>query len=984
MLKKVCLLVVCSFVFISANAQSLFDTPDLARQAMWVDSVFSSMTFDEQLGQLFMVAAYSNRDEKHYSEIEQLIEKNGIGGLIFFQGGPVRQAHLTNRYQSLSKVPLFIAIDGEWGLGMRLDSVISYPKQITLGAINDNRYIYNMGAEIARQMKLLGIHINFAPVIDINSNPANPVIGFRSFGEDKNNVASKGIAYTRGMQENGLIANAKHFPGHGDTGTDSHYTLPLIKHSRARLDSVELFPFRELIRDSILSIMVAHIHIPSIDSTKNLATTLSAKTVNDLLKNEMDFKGLVFTDALNMKGVSKFYEPGEVDLKALLAGNDVLLYAENVPTAVNYIKKAIKKKQISSEEINKRVKKILKAKYWAGLEQKNRINTDHLVASLTNADAYLVKQKLYEQAITVVENEKQLLPVTILDTSTFASLSIGKSSRTTFQHILGKYAPFQHYQIDVNEDRATKHAQLLKQLKTYKYVMVGIHGLKSYPGNNYGVNLADVKFLKDLQQHTNVVVVVFGNPYSLKFFEGIPTLICAYEDDDIAHRVTPQILFGALPAKGKLPVSASPKYKVGTGIETAYLGRLGYSLPEDVGMHSSTLRKIDQIAEDAISSGATPGCQVLVAKNGKVIFEKGYGYLTYDKIDPVTDETVYDVASITKVAATLQSIMFLKGKGQLDLDKKAAYYLPDMKKTNKKNLEIKDILTHQAGLIPFIPYWRYTVDEFGVLPAFYHTIADSLYTGEVARGLYGSRMLTDSLWKWTLDSELREKPRRKLIYDYKYSDLGFLIMFNVAETLLNQNLNFFLEQNFYKPLGAAVLGFLPLCRMPEASIAPTEDDQYFRKQLIRGTVHDPGAAMRGGIAGHAGLFSNAHDLAKLFQMNLQDGHYGGTRYLEPGVVEEFSKKHFEDNRRGLGWDKPTIGEDFNVTSRFASYRTYGHTGFTGTAVWVDPEFDLIYIFLSNRIYPDASNIKLIKTDVRTRIHDVVYEAMWDFSKVNLP
>lgn len=983
MLKKVCALALFGTIIFSANGQKLFLHPDAESQKVWVDSVLSAMTFDEQLGQLFMVAAYSASDEKHFKEIDKLVADYDIGGLIFFKGGPVRQALLTNRYQELAKTPLFIAIDGEWGLGMRLDSVVSYPKQITLGAIPDNRYIYNMGAEIARQMKQMGIHINFAPVVDININPLNPVIGFRSFGENKYNVASKGIAYMRGMQENGLIASAKHFPGHGDTDADSHYTLPIIKHDRARLDSVELYPFRRLIADSIMSVMVAHIHLPALDSAKNVATTLSPKVVQDLLKAEMRFDGLVFTDALNMKGVSKFHSPGEVELKALLAGNDVLLFAENVPAAISAIKKAVNKKEISKEEIETRVRKILNFKYKAGLYDLKPVNTDNLVMSLNNPQAYLVKQKLFEQAITVASNEGALIPIRTLDTARFAALSIGEDQRTTFQHVLSKYAPVTHFNLGPKDNREARQNELLNQLKDFEYVIVGVHGLKSYPSNNFGVNLTDVRFLERLQEKTNVIVTVFGNPYSLKYFENIKSLICAYEDDEMARMIAPQIIFGALPSRGKLPVTASAKFPEGAGIETGYLSRLGYSIPEDVGMDSNTLKKIEQIAQDAIDYGATPGCQTIVVKNGKVVYEKGFGYLTYDKIDPVTDETVYDIASVTKVSATLQAAMFLEGKGLLDLDKKASHYLPELKKTNKKNMVMKDIFTHQAGLIPFIPYWRNTVDEFGVLPAFYHTSPDSLYALEVAKGLYASKALQDSLWKWTLDSELRDKPRRRP-YDYKYSDLSFYLVFRVAESLLNQNLSDFMEDNFYKPLGLSYLTYQPLCKMPEDLIAPTENDVYFRKQLIRGMVHDPGAAMCGGVAGHAGLFSNAHDLAKLFQMNLQDGYYGGVQYLEPGVVEKFSKKHFDNNRRGLGWDKPAVEESLNVTSRYASYKTYGHTGFTGTAVWIDPEFDLIYIFLSNRIYPDADNIKLIKSNVRTRIHDVIYESIWDYSKYHLP
>jgi len=672
-----------------------------------------------------------------------------------------------------------------------------------------------------------------------------------------------------------------------------------------------------------------------------------------------------------------------VDLKALLAGNDVLLFAENVPAAISAIKKAVEKKEISKEEIEARVRKILNFKYKAGLHDLRPVNTDNLVMSLNNPQAHLVKQKLFEQAITVVANEGNILPIRTLDTAYFAALSIGEEKRTTFQHMLSKYAPMSLFNIGPKDNQEATRTKLLDQLQRFDYVIVGLHGLKNYPSNNYGVNLADIRFLEKLQEKTNVILAVFGNPYSLKYFENIKRLICAYEDDEMARMVAPQIIFGALPSKGKLPVTASAKFHEGLGIQTEYLGRLGYSIPEDVGMDSNTLKKIEQIALDAIDYRATPGCQVLAVKNGKVVYEKGFGYLTYDRLEPVTDETVYDIASVTKVAATLQAVMFLEGEGLLDLDKKASYYLPEMKKTNKRNLIIKDILAHQAGLIPFIPYWRNTVDEFGVLPAFYQTTPDSVFNIEVAKGLYTSRAMQDSLWKWTLDSDLREKPRRKP-YDYKYSDLGFYIAFKIAESLLNQNLSDFLEDNFYKPLGLSYLTFRPLCKMPEDQIAPTENDVYFRKQLIRGMVHDPGAAMCGGVAGHAGLFSNAHDLAKLFQMNLQDGYYGGVQYLEPGVVEKFSKKQFDNNRRGLGWDKPSVDERLNVTSRYASYKTYGHTGFTGTAVWIDPEFDLIYVFLSNRIYPDADNIKLIRSDVRTRIHDVIYESIWDYSKYNLP
>ena len=980
MLKKVYLLLLLGLMSFHFMAPPVLVTEDSKEQKQWVDSIMNKLTLEEQIGQLFMVAAYSNGNQAHFNEIDRLITEYNLGGLIFFQGGPVRQAQLTNRYQAKAKVPLLIGIDAEWGLSMRLDSTIVYPKQMTLGAVTDNRYIYNLGAEIARQSQLMGIHVNFAPVVDVNVNPANPVIGYRSFGENKYKVAAKAKAYSRGMQQNGVMASAKHFPGHGDTDSDSHYTLPVIKHDLQRLDSIELYPFKELIADDVMSIMVAHLAVPALDSTKNRATTLSPKVVNGLLKDSLGFKGLVFTDALNMKGVANYYSPGEVDYHAFMAGNDVLLFAENVPLAMKKIKEGIENGKIAREELEKRVRKILMAKYWAGLNSYQPVNTDNLVMQLNNPEAYLVKQKLFEQAITIVKNKDNLLPYQTLENKKFASISIGNKSNTAFQEILGKYAPFKHYFINKNTSDPKVYSNLQNTLAEFDQVVVGIHDVSKYPRNNYQINRNDVLFLKSLNKLTNVVVVVFGNPYTLQYFDEFEHLVCAYEDETMAQTIAPQILFGALPASGRLPVSASKNMPEGTGMDTRFLGRLGYSIPEAVDMDSRVLTRIDRIAEDAIKDLATPGCQVLVAKEGKIVHEKSYGYYTYDKNVPVNNETVYDLASITKVGATLQATMFLEENGKFDINDKASQYLSELKNTNKEELVIADILTHQAGLIPYIPHWTQTIDEFGFKPDFYHLGYTEKYPLQVSQGLYTIPTLPDSLWKWTIESDLRKKPRYKRKYDYKYSDLSFYILREMSERMLNQNISDFLDENFYHPLGLPYLGYLPLKRVSINQIPPTENDVYFRQTLVRGVVHDPGAAMSGGIAGHAGLFSNAHNLAVLMQMNLQGGYYGGKQYLQPATLKKFTKKHFEDNRRGLGWDKPSFYESYNVTSRFSSAGTFGHTGFTGTAVWVDPEFDLVYIFLSNRVYPDATNTKLITTNVRTRIHDVVYEAMWNYQK----
>ena len=971
------------FSFLLVNVSTAQEVRQVKQQEQqWVDSVYRNLSEEERIGQLFMVAAYSKKGGGHQQAIEKLVKKYNIGGLLFMQGGPVSQAKLTNFYQDLAKTPLLIAMDGEWGLGMRLDSTISYPRQMTLGAIRDNHQIYLMGEEIGRQMGRLGVHINFAPVVDINSNPANPVIGTRSFGEDKENVALKGIAYMKGLEAQGVMANAKHFPGHGDTSTDSHHTLPIINHDLGRLHNVELYPFKKLIDAGLRSTMVAHLYIPALDSTPNLPSTLSRPVIHDLLQQQYGFQGLIFTDALNMKGVSAFYQPGALEIKALQAGNDVLLFPENVPAAVEAIKQALDKKEIKRQVIETKVKRILAAKYQAGLNHYKPANTDNLHAFLNRPEAQILKRTLFEKAITIVKNENQSIPIKALDTTYFASLTIGPSAPNTFQKKLSKYAPFTHFTISKNQRSKDIYQRLLGKLENFNQVVVGLHVLNNSSRKNYGLTTEDVEFLTALQERTNVILVAFGNPYSLEQLQESENLICAYQDQQITQELVPQIIFGAIDASGQLPVS-SGKLAVGTGVNVEAIGRLGYSLPEGAGMDSRVLSRIDRIAEEAIQEKATPGCQVLVARNGKVVYEKSYGYFTYDSVDAVTDETLYDIASITKVVATLQAIMFLEEQGVVDLNQKASSYLAELNESNKKNIVIKDLLTHQAGLLPFIPFWRRTVDKVGLNPTIYSVYPEQNFQMQVALGIYSINTLQDSIWQWTVDSRLRPtRYRRGSHYTYKYSDMGFYILKKLAESKLNQPIEQFLEQNFYRPLGLSTMTYLPLCKFPQNRIAPTEVDNYFRNTLICGTVHDQGAAMFGGIAGHAGIFSNATDLAILAQMNLQDGYYGGTRYLQEGTIKKFTTQQSSRNRRGLGWDKPERNGNINPTSRYASAATFGHTGFTGTAVWVDPEFDLVYVFLSNRIHPKANNTKLIKSNIRTRIQDAIYDSMWSYRKGN--
>lgn len=943
-------------------------------QKEWVDSVFESMTPQQRLGQLFMVAAYSNKSEEHYAKIDSLIVNYNLGGLIFFQGGPLRQARLTNRYQALARIPLWIGMDAEWGLGMRLDSTLAFPKQMTLGAIKDNDLIYKMGLEVAYQCRRLGVHVNFAPVVDINSNPENPVIGPRSFGEDKENVAEKAAAYMEGLQSGRVVACAKHFPGHGDTDTDSHLSIPIIKHDKKRLEAVELYPFKRLIKDSVIGVMTGHLQVPAHDDEPQSVASISRELVTELLKEKMNFKGLAFTDALNMKAVSKLHKPGEVDLKALQAGNDVLLFSEDVPKAIKLIMEAGEKKKSFQKEIDKHIRKILTTKYWLRLTGKQQVDLTNLTEDLNNAKAQALRIKLYESAITLVKNQNGFLPIRRTQDLSFASISLGLEKGNVMQKTLNKYADFKFFAVSKNEMADYNYKKLLDSLSAYKLVVLGVHELSNLRSKNYGISANMIDFITKLSTKTKLIVTVFGSPYALKNFEGVFYLINSQDDNFTTRRSVPQAIFGALGMEASLSVSASPLLKEGTGVLTSAGSSFKYSSPETVGMSTAKLARIDSIAKQAIKDKATPGCQILVARNGTVVYNKSFGCQTYTCQDSVNENTVYDLASVTKVAATTLAVMYLYENGKISLDSTISTYLPELRGTNKENLCVQEVLSHQAGLISFQEHWKRTLNVKVPSDYVYCNEKYGRFCIPVANSMYADAGLPDSVWKWSIKSDLLVKKEGQECYPYVYSDIGFYIMKAICERLLQQPLDVFLKSYVYKPLDFRYLGFKPLEYISFEQIAPTEADTYFRYSDIRGTVHDQGAAMLGGVSGHAGLFSNAQELAILMQMLLNGGEYNGQRFFKKETLEEFTRAHYYFSRRGLGWDKPSI-EKGGPTSNAASMATFGHSGFTGTCVWADPESQLLYVFLSNRTYPTAENKKLVNQNIRTRIHDVAYDAV---------
>ena len=939
----------------------------------WVDSVLQTMTIEEKIGQLFMVASYSNKSKEHILKIDKLIKEHHIGGLIFFQGGPAREIALTNRYQKLSKIPLLIAGDWEWGLSMRLDSTVMFPRQMMLGAIQDKHLIYEMGQEIARQIKLVGGHVNFAPVVDINNNPKNPVIGSRSFGEDREQVYSRALQYMQALQDQNVLAVAKHFPGHGDTDVDSHKDLPVILHKRERLDSIELYPFRKLFNAGMGGVMVAHLFVPELDSTKNTATTLSHKVSTDLLKTEMGFKGLAFTDALNMKGVSKFFAPGEVDLKALLAGNDVLLFPKDVPTAIAKIKHALATKQLTLEDLEQHVRKILAVKYWSGAYAFKPLSHNDIYKQLNNEDVLLLQQKLVESAITLVSDKSGIIPLKSLDSLKIASVTIGDFSTNTFQKTLQLYTAVDDYKMkkfpsDV-EWKALQH-----KLSNYNLVIFSFNKTNRSPRKNYGISRKSMNLVAEYAKTHNVIVDVFANPYTLKNFrtlENFKAVIVSYNNWDITQKLSAELIFGGIPALGKLPVSISSMYPAGVGVVLEKAQRFKYTLPKDAGINSSLLYKIDSIVINSIREGAFPGCQVFASRNGKVFYNKSFGHFTYEKKQKVSNSNLYDLASMTKILATTSSLMKLQDDNKFSIDSTLGFYLPVLDGSNKSNLLIKDVLTHQARLTPWIPFYLYTIKIDSIKQKLYRTAPQGKWTTPVADNLFIDSTYRDSIIKKIAESKLRKKE------GYRYSDLGYYLLQLIVEKQTGTALDQFVDQTFYTALGANHMCYKPLQKFPRKQIVPTEEDDYYRHQLIQGYVHDMGSAMLGGVGGHAGLFSNANDVAKMMQMFLNGGTYGGKRFLSDSVLQLYTScVHCPSNRRGVGFDKAEMNPNkLGPTCSSASAKSFGHTGFTGTMTWADPDTGIVYVFLSNRINPKANNKKLVQLHTRTHIQEVLNNAI---------
>jgi len=963
-------LLCCLQLLAPALAQS--DYRSRLTREQWVDSVFASLTPDQRIAQLMVIRAHSNLGPEHVAKVMSDIQLYNVGALCFFQGGPVRQAVLTNQYQQTAQTPLMVTIDGEWGLGMRLDSVTKFPYQLTLGAMENDRLVYRMGQAIGQQCKRIGVHVNYAPVVDVNNNPNNPVIGFRSFGADKNKVARFGVAYMKGMQDAGIMACAKHFPGHGDVDVDSHYDLPVINKSRAQLDSMELMPFRALFQAGVGSVMIAHLSIPAIDTTTHVATSISRNSVTDLLRRELNYNGISFTDALEMKGVAKYFPGGTIAVEAILAGNDMLCLPADVKQSITVIQQAIQDGRIAQTEMDGRVKKVLSAKYELGLNRRTLIDTTNLVADLNRSTDAIRAEVAARSLILLNDQQGWFQPKSVrklrrtIRQGRIAYVGIGLNGPNDLARSLDR-GTLDTYYLSGKADslQADSLLQRIRSAGTYDLLLVGVHNYANKPMDQFGLSNAAVRLAKQLDG-PKTIAFTFGNVLANANFCGMSQLVACHQDDSIVRHAAYNLLQGFANPIGRLPVQVC-QYPLGAGI--CY-----DKVKPDWEAKRESLKQVDAIAEEGIRAGAFPGCVVMAVHKGEVILDKAYGSLDNDARQAVVPESVYDLASVTKISATTVSIMKLYQQGKIRLDATLKDYLPVVKGTDKADLSLRDILLHQAGLVPFIAFYKETIDPKTGAPldAYYRKKREPGFGIRVAEGLYLRDDWNDTMMQRILRSPLTARGK------YVYSDNDFIFLGKIVEQVSGLTLDEFVQRNFYRPLGMYSTGFKPRERFAVSTLVPTETEKHFRQQTTRGDVHDEGASLFGGVAGHAGLFSNAYDLSILYQMLLNGGTFQGKRFLNPSTIRLFTGYQEAGSRRGLGFDKPERDNDSRkdpYPSWLASAGTYGHTGFTGTCVWVDPARELVYIFLSNRVYPTRDNGKLSSLSIRGRIQDAIIESV---------
>lgn len=947
----------------------------------WVESRLAKMTLKEKIGQLFIHTVSLHDTEANRKNIRNAIKEYKIGGILFSDGKVVNQVTLTNYAQELADIPLMITFDGEWGLNMRLKEIPAFSRNRVMGCIQDNELLYEYGKEVARQFREIGVHVNFAPVADVDNNPLNPVINTRSFGGDVRNVTGKVIAYSRGLEDGGVLSVSKHFPGHGDTNVDSHKALPVLKFTRERLDSIEMYPFRKAIEAGLGGIMVGHLEIPALSKKPS---SLSPEIL-DILQEEFGFKGIAFTDALEMKGVSNNLN---VCAQALMAGNDMLLPPRNLKREMDGVLAAVKEGKLTEEYLTEKCRKVLTFKYVLGLHEPPFIQLSGIEKRLNRPSTQDLRDRLEKAAVTVVGNEGGVLPMDV-DLKNTAILNIGKSSEgKIFHQQLNKY---------MKVDRILAHPDsittLSKRLAKYDRVIVAIHTEKyaAYQG-----------MLATLASKLPLSYVYF-TPLKNIYRKGVAwkkaaSVILGHVGSATVQQFVAEVMMGREKATGRISVEVKDYRLPGEGVDLESTKKYR---PEDYGMDASVLSKVDEIALEGIKAKAYPGCQVLIMKDGLPVYDKCFGTFTYEDSKKVEPEHLYDIASLTKTTGTLLAVMKLYDEGKFGLTDPISKYVPAMKGSRKGRITIEDLLYHQSGLPGSHPFYReaindssytggffkgridanhhlrvdrrlYVVDDFKYKDEYLSSVSSEDYPLQVAENLFVSPSFPEKILEMIASDKVPLRDRR-----YRYSCLNFVLLKEMVEQISGMPMDEYLEKEFYAPMGMKSTLYNPLRRFQPEQIVPTIQKDYLRgRKELRGYVHDEIAAFMGGVSGNAGLFSNARDVAKVYQMLADGGQYGGKRYLSLETCQLFMNKKSRISRRTLGFDKPEPTPGKGPCADEAPKEVVGHTGFTGTCAWADPKNGLVFVFISNRIYPRPFDHKgLMTLKIRPRIQQLMYQAL---------
>ena len=934
------------------------------QQEIWVDSVYSSMNIDQKVGQLYSVWTASRYGQAEINEIKNIIDKYHIGGLIFSLGNINDQIISHNIFQKQSNIPLLISMDAEWGLGMRLEDGFSFPYNITLGAIRDDSLIFNVGQRIGEHLKKIGVHLNFAPVSDVNTNPKNPIIGARSFGENKFNVSKKSIKYIEGLNESGVLAVGKHFPGHGDTRKDSHLTLPTLNYDSRRIDSIELYPFKQIIKNGVDGIMTAHLKVKSLDD--KMITTLSKKIINDLLKVDLGFEGIVITDALDMKAIVDYSKGNYPDVDALIAGNDILLMPTDLKKSIGEIKKAVLDGRVTEKRLEDAVKKILKTKYKVGLNKYRPIPNNNIKDQLNTHEDYALFEKLAEKSMTLIKNERNLIPLSLDKDLKVGLVNLGTENSETFHNYLNNFRIVE--KIDISDLKKIKDAH-----NRYDKIIVSVHKADKSPFEDYKLSKNEISIINTLKKNNKIILVVFSNPYTLLDINlnGFDSVLVAYQNSNIFQKKASEAIFGANDIDGVLPVTIGKNYEEGTSILIKKSDILSFDHPVNLGVDMNKLNKIDSLINYAIKNKMTPGAQLLIAKNSNIIYHNSFGYKTYEKKQEINNNSIYDLASLTKILVSVPLLLKEFTNKNFDLTTNLADWFPDKDLKDKKNLSIKQLFSHYSGMKSWIPFYKKTIDSLTNkrIDKYFSNTKSKDFPFQVLDELY-IKNYNDTIFNEIVDSELSDS------LSYVYSDLPYFLLKFYLETTYKTSLDTQIKEFIYDKIGSSSLTYKPTIFSPNNSIVPTVIDDYFRYDIVQGHVHDMGAAMMDGVSGHAGLFGNSLDVAKVLQLFLQKGSYSKKIFFDEKNFNLFNFRHFEDEkvRRGIGFDKPELDPDDPNTCGCVSESSFGHYGFTGSMAWVDPEKEIVYVFLSNRTYPDESNNSLSEFNIRTELQKIVHEA----------